>query len=115
MKIAILAGVLGVSAAMVSPSGLTCVAHWDYNPTSSAWIDGFRFYQDGTMLSEVTDSAARSAPCNELVLNPRGGPITMTAFRGDDESPQSDPASYVFNAPGLRLRFDVVGAGDSTE
>lgn len=87
-------------ALAVPHTGIACDLLWDYD--DSSWIGGFRFYQDGIQVG-TAGPLARTISCEEAGLTPGPGPITATAFRGDDESPQSDPAVFDLTAPGLRI------------
>lgn len=93
------APLLFLLAALSAPSG-ACDLQWDY--ADSSWIEGFRFFQSGTQTGE-TGPAERSIPCADAGLTPGPGPVTMTAYRGADESAQSDPAVFELIAPGLRI------------
>ena len=81
-----------------------CLLEWDYPDTP--WIEGFRFYQGGTVVGGAV-ATVRSATCDEAGLVPGPGAITMTAYRGTDESEQSAPAIFELAAPGVRVRIEV--------
>lgn len=81
-----------------------CELNWDYD--DSLWIEGFRVFQDGVQVGTAAP-ADRSGECEALGLVPGPGPITMTAYRGADTSPQSDPATFELLAPGVRVTIST--------
>jgi len=83
-----------------------CTLTWGYDTPEAGWIEGFRVYQSGTEVG-TAPSADRSGICADLGLVPGPGPITMTAFRGTDESPQSAPASFTLAAPGIQISITI--------
>jgi hypothetical protein len=73
-----------------------------------AWLDGYKFYQGGALTHTLSSPTARTASCADVALVPAGGAVTMTAFRGDSESPQSAPATFVMEAPGLHINLSFM-------
>ena len=95
---------IAVAVLMSAPARADCLLEWDYPDTP--WIEGFRFYQGGTAVGGAV-ATVRSATCDEAGLVPGPGAITMTAYRGADESAQSAPAIFELAAPGVRVRIEV--------
>lgn len=90
---------------MILPGvALGCELQWDYE--DSSWIEGFRVFQGGEQVG-TANAADRSGECSEIGLVPGPGPITMTAYRGSDESGQSDPATFELIAPGVRVTIST--------
>ena len=85
-------------------ASFACEVQWDYG--DAAWIDGFRVYQDGAQVGTAAPTD-RSGECAALGLTPGPGPLTMTAYRGGDESPKSDPAIFELIAPGVRVTVSI--------
>jgi len=77
------------AAAVLSVNAAACEISWDA-PTDVGWIEGIRFYRDGTEIGvanpvpPVTCEAVNVQPCATCVY-------TATFYRGDKESAQSDP------------------------
>jgi len=86
-------------------SSAECRLEWDYS-ADSGWIDGFAFFQNGVETGQAS-ADLRTVTCAEANLVPGPGPITMTARRGADESPQSEPAIFDLSAPGVRIILSV--------
>lgn len=90
-----------------------CTAMWDEYPHE--WITGFHFYQgdpERIRVGSVEDAAATQELCTAIGLTPElPGPITMTAYRLEgeleQESPESAPATWNFQAPTFRLSIEV--------
>lgn len=80
--------------ALSTSAGAACHLTWDYDAEAAAWLDGYRVYQSGAPTGGIATRELRALTCADAEVDPLGGPITMTAFRGDDESAQSDPASF---------------------
>lgn len=80
-----------------------CELDWEWSGLEE-WIDGFRVYQGGVEVG-ATLPTERVKSCESVGLVPGPGAVTMTAFRGPDESPQSEPAVFVLEAPGLVIRI----------
>lgn len=89
-----------------SVSHAACTLQWDYSADSD-WLDGWRFYQGGSQVGESTDNALRSIDCATAGIVAGPGDVTMTAFRGVDESVQSDPAAITLAAPSMSLTISV--------
>ena len=86
--------------AMFPLTALACELQWEYG--DSDWLEGFRVYQDGEQVGTAAP-ADRAGDCAVLGLVPGPGPITMTAYRGEDSSPQSQPADFELVAPGVKV------------
>lgn len=82
-----------------------CKAVWTSDKSADAWLDGYKFYQDGALTHTLSSPTARTALCADLALVPGGGVVTMTSFRGTDESSQSAPATFTIAAPGLNINL----------
>lgn len=85
-------------------SASACDLEWTYE--DSSWLEGFRFYQDGVETG-TADPELRTIPCDAVGLVAGPGAVTATAYRGTDESPQSDPATFELLAPGLSIIFST--------
>ena len=95
--------ILGAACLSLSAGALAdCQLQWDYESTHAEWIDGFRLYQSDALVGTIAPDQ-RSATCAASGLVPGSGPITMTAYRGTDESERSLPAVFDLTAPGLRI------------
>jgi hypothetical protein len=95
-----------IAALMMTTSAPACELSWDYPDDVAAWLSGFRVYQAGAQVGEAA-ADARSGDCAALGLVPGPGPITMTAWRDNDESPQSEPSTFELLAPGVQVRFSI--------
>lgn len=84
--------------------GWSCELQWTHPDTG--WLDGFAVFQDGEQVGAAAGDA-RSGTCGELGLVPGPGPVTMTAFRGDESSARSDPAVFELTAPGVKITVAV--------
>jgi hypothetical protein len=104
---------LAVLSLAASGAPADCVLEWDSTPD---YVDGIRFFQGGDGVSPQVGfvllpgpSRATSAPCTSTGVDPgAAGDITAAFYRGDDESPRSDPARYIFPKPTVRLEVTVV-------
>lgn len=85
-----------------------CNVTWTIGDDTDAWLDGYKFYQGGALTHTLSSPAARTVSCADAALVPKGGVITMTSFLGDDESPQSDPATFTLEAPGLNINLSFM-------
>jgi len=88
---------------LASSVALACELQWDYEDSEQAeWIEGFRFYQVGVETGTAAPEL-RSVDCATVGLVPGPGPVTATAYRGQDESAHSGLAIFELIAPGLRI------------
>ncbi len=95
MKEIMIAVLMAVSA---GPS-MSCELSWHY--ADSSYIDGFRVYQNNVLTANLPPEL-RNATCDEASITQSlsDGPITMTAYLGETESPHSEPAEYAITVPG---------------
>lgn len=83
-----------------------CELAWDYESGLAPWIEGFRVYQDGAQVAELP-ADARSVACDAAGLVAGPGPVTMTTYRGPDESPPSRPAVFALDPPDVTVTVTV--------
>jgi len=101
-------GLALAGAMLASSAAIGCELKWDYG--DSSWLEGFRVFQGGKQVG-LAAPEDRSGDCAALGLVAGPGPVTMTAYRGPDESPQSDPAEFELSAPGVTVRIAVPSGG----
>lgn len=95
--------------ALVTTPALPCTLIIEYTQFNPGWLSGFRIYQDGVETGTVAPGTT-SVPCVDVGLVPGLGPVTATAYRGTEESPQSDPATFVLQAPSaVTVEFRIPG------
>lgn len=77
----------------------TVTATFTYDMAS---VDGFKLYDNGVLLCASTDPTIRSMVC-EADLGFGAHSFTMTAYSGEEESPQSTafPMVITISTPGL--------------
>lgn len=101
--------ILAAALLLASTSAMAeCTAVWTIDASTEAWLDGYKFYQGGALTHTLSSPTTRTALCADLALVPGGGVVTMTSFRGTDESPQSDPATFTLEAPGLNISLSFM-------
>ncbi len=94
--------ILTVVLALAAPAAGACTLTWDY-PTDPIIPDGFHFYQGGVRIG-TAGPGDRSIDCVVAGVLRGAGPVTATAFLGDQESDHSAPATFS-GAFGGALRF----------
>lgn len=67
---------------------------WGYTPPSEPAVTGFKLYQEGVLVCNVSDPEARCADC-DVILDRNETSFTLTAaFSDGTESPHSAPFPY---------------------
>ena len=89
MKLKVLSAVIALTAA--SPA-FACTLAWDY-PVDAIIPDGFNFYQGGVYIG-TAGPEDRSIDCVAVGVTRGGGPVTISAFLGEDEIEQSARATF---------------------
>jgi hypothetical protein len=93
-----------VLAAMLLPAvGFSCQLTWD-TPANVEWIESIAFFRDGVEVG--TAPPTPPADCADIGVTPCWDCIYTARFRrGEDESPDSEPAAIELSGPmGITIR-----------